>query len=111
MDLTKQIVNPTTAVVGCKGRLTMVTALQLKAFIDETVAAGHNHIVIDLAETGFIDSSGLGVLIGGLKHTRQSGGDLRIAAPTEQVRAALDLTKLDRILRPYDQVQSAVDAW
>jgi anti-sigma B factor antagonist len=111
MDLTRQIVDRATVVIGCRGRLTMITAQQLRAFLDETLRDGRNHIVIDLTETAFVDSSGLGALISGLKHARQAGGDLRLAAPAEQVRTALGLTKLDRILRPYRDVQSAIDAW
>ena len=48
-------------------------------------AAGSNRVVVDLAETQFLDSSGLGALIAGLKTTRQAGGDLRIARPERQV--------------------------
>jgi anti-sigma B factor antagonist len=56
----------------------------------------------------FIDSSGLGAVIGGLKTARQAGGDLRIASLTPQVASVLQLTNLDRVLRPYDSVAGAL---
>ena len=98
-------------VLRCDGRLTMVAAPALKSAIDEVVESGRTHVVIDLSETSFVDSSGLGALVAGLKRTRQAGGDLRIAEPQEQVRMILALTNLDRILRPFDRLEDAVHGW
>lgn len=96
-------------VVRPEGRLNMVAARQLKATLGELVEKGQCRIVIDLEATSFIDSSGLGALISGVKSTRQRGGDLRIARPTESVLSVLDLTNLSRILRPRDSVEGAFD--
>lgn len=96
-------------VVRPEGRLNMVAARQLKATLNDLVEAGTHRIVVDLEATTFIDSSGLGALIGGVKSTRQQGGDLRIARPTESVIAVLDLTNLSRILKPREDVAGAFD--
>src|SRR5205809_5297005 len=48
------------------------------------VEDGNRQLVVDLDQVNFIDSSGLGALISGLKSARQAGGDLRIANPSEQ---------------------------
>ena len=98
-------------VLRCEGRLTMGTAPTLRSAIDSAVTSGQARLVIDLAGTAFVDSSGLGALVSGLKRTRQVGGDLRIASPQEQVRMVLDLTNLDRILQPFDTVEDAVHDW
>lgn len=98
-------------VLTASGRLNMVSAPRLKAAVDESVAAGRARIVVDLGGIEFIDSSGLGALIGGLKVARQATGDLRIAAAGEQVRTVLGLTNLDRILRPHPTVEEALDDW
>ncbi len=100
-----------TAVIRCDGRLTMVTAAALKAAVTATVADGRPHVVIDLTSVPFIDSSGLGALVSGLKETRQAGGDLRIVGAAEQVRTVLGLTNLDRVLHPYDKIEDATRAW
>jgi anti-sigma B factor antagonist len=97
-------------VVSPVGRLDMVAASQLRALVNATVQRGSNRLVIDLGETAFIDSSGLGALIAGLKTTRQAGGDLRIARPPEQVMMVLELTQMNTVLRPYPSVQAALDA-
>ncbi len=97
-------------VVTPRGRLNMVSARRLKDLLTELVADGTNRIVVDMGETTFLDSSGLGALIAGLKSTRQAGGDLRVARPTPAVRAVFELTNLDRVLRARDTVEGAFDA-
>lgn len=94
-------------VIHPKGRLNMVTAADLREVIASTISAGNVRVVVDLAGVEFIDSSGLGALINGLKTARQAGGDLRIAAPNEQARLVLQLTNLDRVLTPYPTVTAA----
>lgn len=94
-------------VVTPVGRLTMASARQLTDAVTSLVDAGTTHVVVDLGETTFLDSSGLGALIAGLKRCRQGGGDLRLARPTEQVTAVLSLTNLDRVLTPRPSVAEA----
>ena len=94
-----------------EGKFNLVSAPPLKARIDELVAKGTPRLVVDLNTVDFIDSSGLGALIGGLKAARQKGGDLRIAAAGTQVIAVLKLTNLDRILSPYATVEEAHHDW
>ena len=98
------------AVIRPHGRLTMISTASLRSLVSATVDGGQSNIVVDLSSTDFIDSSGLGALIAGLKTARQAGGDLRIACPTEQVEMVLKLTNLDRVLRPHDSVLGAFGA-
>lgn len=97
-------------ILHAKGKLNMVHAQRLREEIASLVSAGSNRIVIDLAAVDFLDSSGLGALIGGLKATRQAGGDLRIAGANEQVLLVLQLTNLDRVLTPYANSESAFES-
>jgi anti-sigma B factor antagonist len=94
--------------VSPNGRLNMVAAPKLREVIDGVVGAGAKRIVVNLADTSFMDSSGLGALIGCLKLARQSGGDLRIAAVQPQVNMVLELTSMNRVLTPH---ASAADAF
>ena len=103
-------VDPGTTVISPRGRLDMMAASELRGLVTESVGAGSRRLVVDLSETQFMDSSGLGALIAGLKTTRQAGGDLRIARPTEQVRMVLELTQMNTVLRPYASVEAALDA-
>lgn len=111
MEMTTEELAPGVAVLRCTGRLNMVAAKQFRSHIDETVRGGHRKVAVDLGGVSFIDSSGLGALVGGLKSARQAGGDLRIAAAGDQVRSVLELTNLARVLRPHDSVESATDGW
>ena len=94
-------------VVVPRGRLNMVAARELRERLTGLVESGTSKIVVDLAETTFLDSSALGALVAGLKTARQAGGDLRIARPTESVLTVFKLTNLDKVLRPRDDVETA----
>jgi anti-sigma B factor antagonist len=96
-------------VVTPRGRLNMVAARRLKELLSDLVTGGTNRIVVDLAETTFLDSSGLGALIAGLKTARQAGGDLRVARPTEAVAVVFALTNMDKVLRARESVEGAFD--
>lgn len=99
----------TYAVIRPEGRLTATAVPRLRTAVDDLVTAGSARIVVDLSGTEFVDSSGLGALIGGLKAARLAGGDLRIAGMTEPVRRVLKLTNLDRVLRDHPTPESAFD--
>lgn len=97
----------TYAEVLAAGRLNMVSAPKLRSFVTEVVDSGSSRIVVNLAQTTFMDSSGLGALIGCLKAARQAGGDLRIAAVQPQVQMVLELTSMDRVLSSYASAEEA----
>ena len=109
MDITVEELGQGRVAVRPAGRLDLVTARELRRCVDEAVDGGGTHVVVDLSGVAFVDSSGLGALIGGLKRARQAGGELRIAAPGKQVRMVLELTKLIRVLRPYESVDEALE--
>jgi anti-sigma B factor antagonist len=94
-------------VVTPQGRLNMVSAPRLRTAVNEMVDGGTHRVVVDLSETTFVDSSGLGALVGGLKAARQAGGDLRVAGVTPAVRSALELTNLHGLLQPRPTVAEA----
>jgi anti-sigma B factor antagonist len=96
------------AVVQVSGRLNMVSAGRLREQVESLVDDGSTVVVVDLTDVVFLDSSGLGALISGVKAARRAGGDLRIAGPTEQVRLVLQLTNMERVLIPHPSVESAL---
>lgn len=98
-----------TSVVHVTGRLDMLAAPRLREQVSRTVASGRSLVVVDLAGTTFLDSSGLGALIAGLKTARQAGGDLRLASAGEQVRMVLELTQMHTVLRPHASVDAALE--
>jgi anti-sigma B factor antagonist len=94
--------------VHASGMLTVNTAPELRDVVSGAIAAGGRKIAVDLSEVEFIDSSGLGALVGSLKAARQVEGDLRIGGASSQVLMVLKLTNLDRVLTPHE---SAADAF
>jgi anti-sigma B factor antagonist len=90
------------SVVTPTGRLNMVSARQLTTVVTEVIDGGRPFVVVDLGSTDFMDSSGLGALVSGLKRARQAGGDLRLARPNAQVKAVLELTNLNRVLTVHE---------
>ncbi|MEQ1505845.1 MAG: STAS domain-containing protein [Myxococcota bacterium] len=97
-----------TGVIELSGRLDLLTAAELKDQIQRLVADGWSQLVVDLESVLFVDSSGLGALINGLKAARHAGGDFRIARPPEQVRYILQVSTLDQVLKPYPTVEDAL---
>lgn len=87
----------------------MVAAPDVREQLHALVRAGNPKLVVDLAAVETIDSSGLGALISGLKAARQAGGDLRIASPSEQALAVLELTNLNRVLKSCESPDVAFD--
>jgi anti-sigma B factor antagonist len=100
-----------TAVIHLAGQLDALCAPQVRAAFADAVATGHPRLVVDLAAVGFVDSSGLGGLISGLKAARIAGGDLRLAQPSAQVSALLAMTMLERVLRSYPTVAAALNGY
>ena len=107
MELSKRLENNGVVVISPVGKLNMVHANRLREAVSESIALGHFKFVIDLSKVDFLDSSGLGALIGSLKLARQAEGDVRIVAPNEQVKMVLKLTNMDRIFAAYPTLENA----
>ncbi|WP_285115658.1 STAS domain-containing protein [Leifsonia sp. fls2-241-R2A-40a] len=101
MNITTSIRDDGVAVLAAEGRISLVTAPELRREVQRVVDDGHTRVAMDLSAVAFIDSSGLGALISGLKTARAAGGDLRLAGAGDHVTRVLRLTNLDRILRVF----------
>jgi len=95
-------------VLAPSGRLDVAGAPSLKEAVTEAVKTGPQKVVIDLEGVSFVDSTGLGSVIAALKLVRSSKGDLRLAAPNQQVRVVLELTTLDRVFPYFATVEEAL---
>jgi anti-sigma B factor antagonist len=74
----------------------------------EAVNAGRYRQVVDLSETAYIDSAGLGVLVGSLKRTGAHEGWVRLAAPQDKVLRVLRSTGLNRVFEIFDTIEAAL---
>jgi anti-sigma B factor antagonist len=98
-------------IVGVDGQLIVGNRHDLKQKILDAMEAGDHKFVIDFAQTGYIDSSGLGVLVSLAKKVREQGGDLRLAGLNDDLRTLFELTKLDTLFTLVDSVEEAVAAY
>lgn len=81
---------------------------QLKIYIRGLVEKGRYKLVMNLAETTFMDSSGLGALVSKIAVTRANNGDVRLAHSQEYISNLLELTHLDQVMKTYSTVLDAI---
>ena len=81
-----------------EGRLDVALAPAFREQVKRLLDAGSTKLIIDLGGVSFVDSSGLGTILVGLKLARRAGGDIRIVRPPPQFKALLQLTSVSRFL-------------
>lgn len=72
---------------------------------------GKKNVVADLSKVKFMNSSGLGILIGGMTTMRNAGGDLRIAGADKRIRDLLIVTKLITVFKHFHTVDEAAESF
>jgi anti-sigma B factor antagonist len=82
--------------VVLRGDLDLATAPELRECLVKVIDEGER-VVIDLEAVGFLDSAGLGILVGGLKRARTRGGELELVCTGQDVLKPLEITGLDRV--------------
>jgi anti-sigma B factor antagonist len=83
-------------------------ATSLSEKIHEFIAGGKIRFLVDMSSVDWMNSSGLGILIGGLSTVRSRGGQLKLLHVGKKVRELLEITKLDRIFEIHDQEEAAI---
>ena len=100
----------TAAIMTLCGRLAGRYPSILKKKLGEQLR--HNsRIIIDMSQVSFIDSTGLGVLVGALKKAISREGDIRLVSPTEEVRMLMELTRVDRVFLVYSSQELALKSY
>jgi len=95
-------------VVDVEGQLIVGNRQELKQKVLEELEGGERKFIIDFEKTGYIDSSGLGVLVSLSKKIREQGGELRLANLNEDLRTLFELTKLDTLFQIADSRDRAL---
>jgi anti-sigma B factor antagonist len=85
------------ASVVVTGELDMYTAPRLREELVGLTTRGSRDVTVDLEGVNFVDSTALGVLVGGLKRLRQLDGDLKLKSPSAQTFKVLELTGLTKV--------------
>ena len=79
--------------------------------LHDLVDAGRKQVVIDVARVEFMNSSGLGMLIGTVSTMKNAGGGLKIANASQKIMALIKITKLSGILETFESTQAAVESF
>jgi anti-sigma B factor antagonist len=99
-----------TIVVGVEGQLVVANRQELKQTVVEELERGERKFLIDFSQTGYIDSSGLGVLVSLLKRIREQNGELRLANLNDDLKTLFELTKLDTLFQLGEEGGGAAGA-
>lgn len=94
-------------VVEVRGEVDVYTASVLREKLVEVIDGGAGKVVVDLRGVDFLDSSGLGVLVGGMKRLRMSGGDMSLVCDNQKLLKIFRITGLDRVFALHDTVEAA----
>jgi anti-sigma B factor antagonist len=98
---------PPYTVLTVKGEVDVYSAPRLREKLVELVSEGHRQIVADLEGVDFLDSTGLGVLVGGLKRLRSNDGDLRLVCSQARILKVFEITGLMSVFRIAPTVDEA----
>src|SRR4051812_39260145 len=97
-------------VVTVGGEIDVYTAPKLREQLIDLVSSGNYHLVVDMEGVDFLDSTGLGVLVGGLKRVRAHDGSLRLVCTQERILKIFRITGLTKVFPIHASVDEALAA-
>jgi len=100
------------AIVDLSGIITAAAGTGLlRTRIKELMAAGHKNVLVNLRDLKYLDSAGMGELVGVCTSLRNQGGDLKLVNPPERIKNLLRLTKLSTIFAIFDDEPAALQSF
>ena len=97
-------------VIDVQGEIDMYTAPRLRELLIDLVSKGSYQLVVNLDKVGFLDSTGLGVLVGGLKRVRAHDGSLDLVCTQQRILKIFRITGLTEVFGIYETVDQAIAA-
>jgi anti-sigma B factor antagonist len=97
-------------VIPVLGYVDFDAAPQLKRRIVQRIDEGGRRLVVDLSGAGFIDSTGIGVLVGALKRLREMDGSLAVVCPDHDMRNIFEIVGLEEVIPLHTSRDDAVSA-
>jgi anti-sigma B factor antagonist len=98
-------------IIEAEGQLIVGNRQELKQLVLDAIDKGAKKVLVDFARTGYIDSSGLGVLVSLAKKIREGGGDLRLANLNDDLQTLFELTKLDTLFQISQTREHALESF
>ena len=112
-DINTERLGDSSYVISLAGEVDLYTAPEFKQQLLEVINQGAKEVVVDFSNTTFIDSTTLGVLVGGVKRLRSNEGQLSLVCSDRNITKIFEITGLDRVFTIYgtrDEATAAVDA-
>src|SRR5229473_7063315 len=97
-------------VVDVEGEIDIYTAPRLRELLIDLVSKTSYQLVVDLDKVGFLDSTGLGVLVGGLRRVRAHDGSLDLVCTQQRILKIFRITGLTEVFGIHDTVDGAIAA-
>ena len=97
-------------VVDVEGEIDIYTAPRLRELLTDLAGKNSYQLVINLDKVGFLDSTGLGVLVGGLNRVRAHGGSLDLVCTQERILKIFRITGLTKVFGIHQTVDQAIAA-
>ena len=95
-------------IVDVEGEIDVYTAPRLRELLIDLVNNGHYQLVVNMEKVEFLDSTGLGVLVGGLKRVRAHDGSLDLVCTQERILKIFRITGLTKVFGIHDTVDEAM---
>jgi anti-sigma B factor antagonist len=109
-DITTEQLGEGRHVISLSGEVDLYTAPEFKQQLLEVISQGAQTVIVDLTNTTFIDSTTLGVLVGGVKRLRPNGGQLSLVCSDRNITKIFEITGLDRVFTIHATREEAVEA-
>ena len=108
-DIKTERLDDNSYVIALAGEVDLYTAPEFKQQLLEVIGQGAKDVVVDFSDTTFIDSTTLGVLVGGVKRLRLNEGQLSLVCSDRNITKIFEITGLDRVFTIYGSRDEAVD--
>ena len=110
LQINDREVDSQTHLLEVAGQIDLYTAPEFKAWIQRVIERGKRRIVVDLSAVDYMDSTGLGVLVGALKRVRPFDGSITIVSSDENIHKLFELSGLDRSFPLCRRLEDALEA-
>ena len=109
-DIKTEQLGDNSYVIALAGEVDLYTAPEFKQQLLDVIAKGAKEVVVDFSDTTFIDSTTLGVLVGGVKRLRTNEGQLSLVCSDRNITKIFEITGLDRVFTIYESREEAVSS-
>jgi anti-sigma B factor antagonist len=109
-DINTERVDGGAYVISLAGEVDLYTAPEFKQQLLDVISQGGKEVIVDFSNTTFIDSTTLGVLVGGVKRLRTNEGQLSLVSSDRNITKIFEITGLDRVFTIYGSRDEAVAA-